>query len=126
MEKWKHMEIRTLTSNTITDIDALLQDIALTRQRNYALDMEESEYGVYCIGTALLNYNRQPIGAISLSSSSMTAEEQECYGDALLQQSKRLSNMLGYSRIGKTDTNSCSVRTSKNTSRLPVCLRDIF
>ena len=98
MEKWKHMEIRTLTSNTITDIDALLQDIALTRQRNYALDMEESEYGVYCIGTALLNYNRQPIGAISLSSSSMTAEEQECYGDALLQQSKRLSNMLGYSR----------------------------
>ena len=33
------MEIRTLTSNTITDIDALLQDIALTRQRNYGYRM---------------------------------------------------------------------------------------
>jgi IclR family KDG regulon transcriptional repressor len=98
IDKWNHMEIKTMTSNTIINIDALLQNIALTRQRNYALDLEECEYGLFCIGTVLLNYSHMPIGAISLSTSSMTQEEQNRYSEALLKHSQRLSKMLGYSR----------------------------
>jgi IclR family KDG regulon transcriptional repressor len=98
IEKWNRMEIKAWTSNTFTDIDTLLQDIAVTRQRNYALDMEETEYGLFCIGTVLLNYNRQPFGSISLSASSMTEEDQARYSAALLRHVQRLSGMLGYSR----------------------------
>ena len=97
-EKWEKLQVRPFTPNTITTLDSLMQDIALVRQRNYALDMEENEPGLFCIGTVLLNYNHKPVGAISLSSRSMTGEDQKRLGAALLQRSQRLSYMLGYSR----------------------------
>ena len=99
IDKWEKMDVKPLTANTITDIETLLKDIAQIRQRNYALDLEENEHGVFCVGTVLLNYNRKPIGAVSLSANSMTAEEQLRYSEALLQRVHRLSNMLGYTPI---------------------------
>ena len=99
IDKWAKMEIKALTANTITDVATLLKDIAQIRQRNYALDLEESEPGLFCLGTVLLNYNRRPIGAISLSTNSLTEEEQLRYSEALLQHVHRLSNMLGYTRL---------------------------
>lgn len=96
LKKWDHMNVKQLTENTIIDAQHLLQDIAKTRQRNYALDLEENEHGVFCIGTVLLNYNRRPIGAISLSGNNLTETDQEHYGKVLLQHTQRLSNMLGY------------------------------
>lgn len=99
IDKWGRMEIKTLTENTITDVKTLLKDIAQIRQRNYALDLEESEHGLFCVGTVLLNYNRKPIGAISLSTNSLTEEEQLRYSEALLQRVQRLSSMLGYTRL---------------------------
>ncbi|EGO65572.1 IclR family transcriptional regulator [Acetonema longum] len=99
IDKWAKMEIKALTANTITDVETLLVDIAQIRQRNYALDLEESEPRLFCIGTVLLNYNRKPIGAISLSTNSMTEGEQLRYSEALLQRVQRVSNMLGYTRL---------------------------
>ena len=96
IEKWDEIDKKTFTANTISDIDALLQDINVTRQRGYALDIEENEYGLFCIGMVLMNYNRQPIGAISLSASSMTKEQEERYSSALSACTQRLSSMLGY------------------------------
>lgn len=95
--KWSQMEIKSLTPNTLTTIDALMQDIAVIRERNYALDLEENELGLFCVGTVLMNYNRKPIGAISLSAKMMTPELQKQYSDVLLQHTQRLSYMLGYS-----------------------------
>nr|WP_325181616.1 IclR family transcriptional regulator [uncultured Oscillibacter sp.] len=95
--KWPAMNVRAFTRNTITSLDALLQDIGQIRQRNYAMDNEESEPGLFCIGTVLLNYNRRPIGAISLSTNRMTEEIQQNLSSALLDQSRQLSYMLGYS-----------------------------
>lgn len=95
--KWTAMNVRAFTRNTITTLDALLQDIGQIRQRSYALDNEESEPGLFCVGTVLLNYNRRPIGAISLSSNHMTKELQQQLSDALLAQTRQLSYMLGYS-----------------------------
>lgn len=97
-EKWEKFQVCPYTSHTITTLEALMQDIALIRQRNYALDLEESEPGLFCIGTVLLNYNHKPIGAISLSTTSMSEDDQKRLGSALLDHSQRLSNMLGYSR----------------------------
>ncbi len=96
-KKWAKMDVRQLMPNTITTVEALLQDIAATRQRNYALDLEENEPGLFCVGTVLMNYNRKPIGAISLSADTMSEEQQAQYSKALLQCTQRLSSMLGYS-----------------------------
>ena len=95
-KKWHNMDVHALTSKTMLTLDDLLQDISLTRQRNYALDIEENEPGLFCIGTVLLNYNRKPIGAISLSSTSMSDEQLQRYSTALIEQTQRISYMLGY------------------------------
>lgn len=97
-EKWKHYNVRKLSANTITDIDELLKDIALVRQRGYAIDYEECEPGLFCVGTVLLNFNLKPIGAISLSTSELSNERIKELSSALLEHSRRVSYMLGYSK----------------------------
>jgi len=95
--KWSLMNVHAFTKNTITNLSDLLKDINLIRQRNYAVDIEESEPGLYCVGTVLLNYNRRPIGAISLSTNHMDEETQQKLSSALISQTRQLSYMLGYS-----------------------------
>ena len=40
----------TFTNATITDVDALCENLEKTRARGYALDCEEHETGTFCIG----------------------------------------------------------------------------
>ena len=49
--------------NTITTFEAFMQEITLVRQQNYAVDREESDPGVFCVGTVLLDYNRRAVGS---------------------------------------------------------------
>ena len=96
LQKFDKMTIRALTPNTITTPDALLQDIAKTRTRGYALDLEENEPGLFCIGVPLMGYNGTALGAISLSGRSMTPEDEQRLSTMLVSSSQRLSTMLGY------------------------------
>ena len=96
IEKWNRMNIQPLTENTITDLQAFLQDTGLTRQRGYALDMEENEYHVFCLGAVIMDYSNKPIGAISLSGSSLTKQEEEELSVLLLSSCRKLSGLLGY------------------------------
>lgn len=95
-EKWNGYSIRRLTPNTITDLDTLLKEISVVRRRGFATDYEESEQGLFCVGTVLLNFNLAPIGAISLSTSSLDDARLNELSAALLEQCRRLSYMLGY------------------------------
>jgi IclR family transcriptional regulator, acetate operon repressor len=45
--------LEPLTPHTITDPDALLADLAETRERGYAVDREENTLGLRCFGVAL-------------------------------------------------------------------------
>lgn len=96
-EKWPKMNVHSFTKNTITNFEDLLSDIQVIRQRNYALDNEESEPRLFCVGTVLLNYNRKPIGAISLSADHTSTEFRQQLSEALLKETSQLSYMLGYS-----------------------------
>ena len=96
LKKWDTMHVVALTPNTIKTSDDLLKDITLIRQRNYALDIEENEPGLFCVGTVLLNYTNKPIGAISLSSKTMSDEDQQRYANTLLSHTQRLSAIFGY------------------------------
>ena len=55
------------TPATITSYPRLLEDLAETRRRGYAIDNAEHVPGSYCVGAAVFNAANQPIGAISLS-----------------------------------------------------------
>ena len=55
------------TRHTITDIDALLADLALVRQRGYAIDDEEDDEGVLCVGAAFGGLDGTCAGAVSIT-----------------------------------------------------------
>jgi len=55
------------TSKTIGSREALSDALANIRRRGYAIDDEEIELGVRCIGAPIFNENRQAIAAMSVS-----------------------------------------------------------
>jgi IclR family acetate operon transcriptional repressor len=55
------------TAQTLTDVEALLADLELVRSRGFAVDDEEDEPGVLCVGASFLDRDGQPAGAISIT-----------------------------------------------------------
>ncbi len=55
------------TRSTITDVDALLADLELTRARGFAIDDEEDAEGVFCVGAAFFGHQNQCLGALSVT-----------------------------------------------------------
>lgn len=53
--------------NTIASADKLLRDLTLTAERGYALDDEEDEIGLRCIGVPILDHEDAVIAAISVA-----------------------------------------------------------
>lgn len=56
------------TNRTITDVSVLLEHLALVRRHRFAVDNEENEAHVRCIGAAVIDHRGVPVGAISISS----------------------------------------------------------
>ena len=96
IDKWEKFDVKPLTEHTITDIHALLQDISEVKQRHYALDREENEYNIFCVGALVMNYTNTPLGAISISGTTLTQEEEQTISQTLTAAVKRLSATLGY------------------------------
>jgi IclR family acetate operon transcriptional repressor len=55
------------TANTITDVDALLRELARVRERGFAIDDEEDSAGVFCVGAPVRDHRGECVGAISVS-----------------------------------------------------------
>jgi IclR family transcriptional regulator, KDG regulon repressor len=56
-----------VTDFSITAVDDLLADLALTRERSYSLDRQEAVVGVWCVGAPVRDHTGRLIAAISLS-----------------------------------------------------------
>ncbi len=56
-----------LTPHAIIDIDTLEAQLPRVLARGYALDVEENEVGVHCIGTSIVNGFGEIAAAISVS-----------------------------------------------------------
>lgn len=55
------------TPNTICNIEDLLAELALVRTRGYALDNEENEPGIMCVGAPVRNRDGVVVSAISVA-----------------------------------------------------------
>ncbi|NMW85749.1 IclR family transcriptional regulator [Peptoniphilus sp. AGMB00490] len=96
ISRFKDVEFKKFSPNTIDNLQDLLEDISLVRKNNFASDKEENEIGVFCIGSALKSYNNKALGAISLSSRSKEITTDPKYSKNLLNKVSRISKMLGY------------------------------
>ena len=55
------------TRHTITDAGVLFRDLDLVADRGFAVDDEEGDEGVFCIGAAFWSPTHEPLGAISVT-----------------------------------------------------------
>ncbi len=60
-------DLPAFTPNTISSRSKLFEHLEEVRERGYALDMEEQEEGVRCVGVPIFNYTLKVIGGLSIS-----------------------------------------------------------
>ena len=99
IEKYINMPLKPITANTITKIDQLLKELEEIKEKGYAIDDEEVDVGVRCVGAAIRDYTKRVIGAISISGpvNRMSFERIENeLGPLIVDAARRISEKLGY------------------------------
>lgn len=64
-------KLEAITDKTITDIDVLIDELHLIRERGYAIDNMEHEYGIKCISIPINKINGELACAVSISGPSL-------------------------------------------------------
>ena len=62
-----NIEFVRLTNSTITNADALRIDLAITRDRGYAIDANETHEGLTCIARPIFGKNNIPVASIGIT-----------------------------------------------------------
>jgi IclR family acetate operon transcriptional repressor len=88
-------ELRTM--HTLTSADALLTELETVRTEGVAIDDEENELGVRCIGTVVHGNGAAPVGAISVSAPATRMTHERCaeVAPAVLAAAEEIARRLG-------------------------------
>lgn len=86
------------THRTIATAEALRAEIEKTKRRGYAVDDEELEDGLRCIAVPVLDAQRLPVAAVSISGPSfrVTAQKLPAIANQLLQCVRGISTDMGF------------------------------
>lgn len=95
--------MKRYTSQTIIDFDALEAELVDVRARGYAVDHEETELGLSCVGVAVLDRRGYPAHALSVSGPTMRLRPSGIGEIAaeLVQAASAVSHQLGYAPPAK-------------------------
>jgi IclR family transcriptional regulator, KDG regulon repressor len=90
------------TPHTITDPGLFQEQLGLICRQGYAIDDEENEIGIRCIGAPIFDHAGRLAGALSISgwTISMTRERLPRLAQELIQTCQNISQALGFN-IGK-------------------------
>jgi DNA-binding IclR family transcriptional regulator len=91
------------TNHTLSTVEALRAEIEKTRRRGYAVDDEEFEEGLRCIAVPVLDAQRLPVAAVSVSGPSfrVTAQKLPSIANHLLQCVRGISMDMGFIPSGR-------------------------
>lgn len=97
--------LRPRTTNTLTTAQALRKNIEEVRLRGYAVDNEENEPEVRCVGAPIFDHRLRIVAAISVSGPAMRMplEQVEQLGQAVKQSAEEISKHLGFRRTPARD-----------------------
>ncbi|EOC99913.1 IclR family transcriptional regulator [Caldisalinibacter kiritimatiensis] len=95
---WNDSIIKKFTDYTITDLETLKKELELIKESGYAVDNEENELGVRCVGAPIFDYRGDVCSAISVSGPTMriTKDKVEELGKLVIEYSQKISEKLGY------------------------------
>jgi DNA-binding IclR family transcriptional regulator len=89
------------TANTITDFNQLKDHMALVRKQGYAIDDEENERGIRCVGAPIFNEAGRVVAAISVSGPAFRVTKkavQERLKKEVMATAHRISRKLGFTQ----------------------------
>jgi DNA-binding IclR family transcriptional regulator len=89
------------TANTITDFNHLKDHMALVRKQGYAVDDEENERGIRCVGAPIFNEAGRVVAAISISGPAFRVTRktvQERLKKEVMATAQRISRKLGFTK----------------------------
>jgi IclR family acetate operon transcriptional repressor len=88
------------TAHTITDVDSLIDNLALARGNGFAVDDEEDAEGVICVGAAFFGHDGSCAGAVSVTGikGDLPAWRMNELGVTVRRCADRVSGILGGAR----------------------------
>jgi DNA-binding IclR family transcriptional regulator len=87
------------TDNTITDSAQLKEHLKMVRSQGYAVDDEENEKGVRCVGAPIYNEAGNAVAAISISGPAFRVTKklvQDSLKKEVMETASKISQRLGY------------------------------
>ena len=89
---------KSRTQNTITSAQGLEAELALIRSRGFAIDDEENEVGIRCVGAPIVDYTGLAIAAISISGPRERMDRERCIqlGPLVRETAQRISKRRGF------------------------------
>ena len=98
--------LEEMTDNTITDRDALFDELDATRERGYSLNDQEEVEGVRAVGAPVRDRTGRVLGAVSVSGP-VSRMQEERFREDLPEKVKNTTNVIE-ANINMTE----SIRTS--------------
>jgi len=99
LDNYLPRDLKRFTPNTIVDRDELKKQLRQIADQGYAVDNEELDVGVRCVGAPIRDYTRRIIGAVSISGPSMRFSDERMEKELIplvMKASDEISTKLGY------------------------------
>jgi DNA-binding IclR family transcriptional regulator len=87
-----------VTRFTVTDIEAVIAEAALTRSRGYSFDHQENEIGNFCVGAPILDARGLPVAACSVAGTDpeIVGKRAAAISADLTRTCREISRLLGW------------------------------
>lgn len=105
-------------SKTICDRDRLLDELERVRQLGFAVDDEEYEEGLRCVGAPIVGHTGNVVAAIGIGGpvTRVTPDRVEVLGRVVMEAAAGLSHRMGAGQSGAFAPTELRVRTQKRQS----------
>ncbi len=97
--------LKGYTAHTTRTVDALITELRRTRRRGYAVDNEEIEIGLRCVGAPLKDYSGALAGAVSVAgpTARFTSDKISFFAGLVKKTAVAISLQLGFGQVDFPD-----------------------